>query len=70
MHTMEYGVPQLVLSDSGSQIVAGSNLILDFINDSNTVKYFAENGMKPIEFSQYPRGCNKLGDLVECCHVP
>lgn len=67
LHAFEYGIPQLVLSDSGSQLIAGGNLIMDFVKDVETQNYFAENGMKTIEFQQYPKGCNQLGGLVESC---
>lgn len=67
LHCMQYGCPQLLLSDSGSNFVAGSNIILDFIKDKDTQTYFAENGMKSMEFAQYPRGCSELGGIVESC---
>ena len=51
----------------GSQIVAGANLISDFLRDPEVKKYLQENGIKAVEFSQYYKGCNKLGSLVESC---
>ena len=64
---MEFGVPQLILSDSGSQNVAAGNLILDFVKYSESQKYFMENNVKSIDFQHYPKGCNTLGGLVESC---
>ena len=61
LHCFDYGVPQLVLSDLGSQIVAGANVITDFLNDHEVQNYFKENDAKPIKFEQYFKGCNKLG---------
>jgi len=67
LHTMEYGVPERVLSDSGSQLVAAGHSIEDFVRDPDTQLYFANNNMKAIKFTTYPKGCNKLGGIVESC---
>ena len=67
LHSYEYGIPQLVLSDPGSQLVAGANVVTDFLGDPESQAYFEENGVKSIKFQQYPKGCNKLGGLVETC---
>ena len=67
LHCFDYGVPQLVVSDLGSQLVAGANIIQDFISDHETQLYFEENNMKPLTFKQYFKGCSKLGSLVETC---
>ena len=67
MHVFEYGIPQLCLSDKGSQIVPGTNLISDFIGDPETKQYLQENGIVNVEFIQYFKGCPKLGSLVESC---
>ena len=67
IHTFEYGVPQLVFSDLGTQIVAGANTVQTFFNDSETKDYFREHGASVTEFIQYPKGCSKLGSMVESC---
>ncbi|XP_068200621.1 uncharacterized protein [Palaemon carinicauda] len=67
LHCFNYGVPQLVVSDLGSQLVAGANIIHDFISDHETRLYFEENNVKPLTFQQYFKGCSKLGSLVETC---
>ena len=67
LHLYEYGIPQLVLSDLGSQLVAGANVVTNFLGDPESQAYFEENGVKSIKFQQYPKGCNKLGGLVETC---
>ena len=40
LHCFEYGIPQLCISDLGTQIVAGANLITSFLNDPSTQLYF------------------------------
>ena len=65
LHTFEHGVPEFCISDSGSQIVAGSLMIKNFLNDDETKSYFQQCNVKPIEFYQYPRGRNELGGAVE-----
>ena len=67
LHSMQYGCPQLFISDSGSNFVAGAAVLSDFLRDKDTLNYFSDNGMKPVEFSQYPPGCNELGGVVESC---
>ncbi|XP_068224973.1 uncharacterized protein [Palaemon carinicauda] len=67
LHCFNYGVPQLVVSDLGSQLVAGANIIHDFISDHDTRLYFEENNVKPLTFKQYFKDCSKLGSLVETC---
>ena len=66
-HIYEYGIPQLCLSDLGSQIVAGSKEITNFLNDAEVSSYLAEHNMKPLQFDQYFKGCHQLGSLVEIC---
>ena len=67
LHTFEVGVPSLCLSDLGSQIVAGANVVTNFINDFETQNYFQEQGIKPLKFDHYYKGCHNLGSLVESC---
>ena len=65
LHTLEYGVSILVLSNLSSQLVAGADIITNFSNDPVVQSYFKENNAKSISFQQYYKGCNKLGSLVE-----
>ena len=67
LHCHEHGLPSYVLSDLGSQIVAGADIIKNFLNDPSTVLYFQESGAKMITFEQYYKGRHQLGSLVETC---
>lgn len=67
LHCMEFGIPQLCVSDLGSQLTAGANIVKDFLNDHETNLYFEENNVLPLAFQQYFKGCSKLGSLVEIC---
>ena len=67
LHCFEYGIPQLCVSDLGSQLVAGANTISSFINDPQTNQYFEENGITPLSFQHYFKGASQLGSLVEVC---
>ena len=67
LHCMEFGIPQLCVSDLGSQLTAGANIITNFINDYETQLYFESNNVQPLTFQQYFKGCSKLGSLVETC---
>ena len=65
IHVFEFGLPQLVISDLGSQIVAAANKISDFLNDPKTDEYFRENGINKIKFETCFKGCSSMGSLVE-----
>ena len=67
LHCFEYGIPELCISDPGSQLTAGANLVNSFLSDPQTQLYFEENNVKPLTFHQYYKGCSKLGSLVEVC---
>ena len=67
LHVFDHGFPSLCLSDLGSQIVAGSEIITKHISDPYTKQYLEENQIKSVSFSHYPKGCEKLGGLVETC---
>ena len=65
LHCYEFGLPQLFVSDLGSQFTAGVNVLKDFLNDPEVHKYFEFNQDKPITFQQYFKGHSQLGSLVE-----
>lgn len=67
MHCFEYGIPQLCVSDLGSQLTAGINILTSFLSDAETHAYFEMNKVKPLTFQQYFKGCSQLGSLVEIC---
>ena len=67
LHCFEFGIPELCISDLGTQLVAGANIITTFLDDPHTQLYFEEKGVKPISFQQYFKGCSQLGSLVESC---
>ena len=67
LHCFEYGVPQLCVSDLGSQLSAGFNVLSDFLRDPEVQTYFETVNVKPLTFQQYFKGCSELGSLVEIC---
>ena len=67
LHCFEFGVPRLIMSDLGSQLVSGFNILKGHLNDVDVSKYLDFNGIKSIEFTQYFKGCHPLGSLVEVC---
>ena len=64
---VDLSVPQLVLSDMGTQLVAGADIIADFLGDPITNAYLRENAAESISFQQHYEGHNELGSLVESC---
>ena len=67
LHCFEHGVPQLCISDLGSQLVSGGNIIADFLKDNEILDFLNKRNIKPISFDNYFKGCSKLGGLVESC---
>ena len=67
LHTFQWGLPQHVISDLGSQLVSGSNVISQFLNDPETFHYFKSNNIKPFKFEHYSKGRSELGGMVEVC---
>ncbi len=48
LYCFEYGVPVTCYSDQGSQIIAGANIITDFLKDTETQSYFRKSGVKSL----------------------
>ena len=67
LHVYQWGMPSFVMSDHGSQLVAGNNMIHQFLKDPDTDHYFKSNGISNIEFSHYVKGRNELGGIIESC---
>ena len=67
LHCYEFGLPELCISDMGTQLVAGANTVLDFLKDPEVKLYFEENGVQPIKFEHYFKGNSTLGSMVESC---
>ena len=60
LHCMEYGVPEMVLSDLGSNFVSATNQINSFLKDAEIAEYFSDNNTKVISFEHYYKGNNEL----------
>ena len=67
MHCFEFGVPASCITDLGTQLTAAANLITDYLKDSDSKKFFEEQGISKISFDQYFKGCSKQGSMVEIC---
>ena len=67
LHIFKYGIPEICISDQGTSLVSGANIISNIIQDEYCKTFLADRNIKPIEFTQYPKGCNDLGGLVESC---
>ena len=67
LHVFNHGIFQYCVSDLGSQLVAGSKVITDWLNDIEVVHYFDEFNLSHIKFTQFAKGNSALGSLVESC---
>ena len=65
IHVYSYGLFSLCLSDLGSQIVSGSRIIRNFLDDSECYDFFQRNGISRLTFDQYAKGNSSLGSIVE-----
>ncbi|XP_068234314.1 uncharacterized protein [Palaemon carinicauda] len=52
LHSFEYGVPQFIVSDLGTQIVAGANIVQDFLKDAETVQCLTDDNVERVHFQQ------------------
>ena len=64
-HVMTYGIPELCMSDLGSQLVSSSKIITQTLNEPEVVKSLNEMKVKITTFNQYVKGRSELGSLVE-----
>ena len=67
MHIYEFGLFQHCMSDLGSQIVTGTRIIADFLDDIHCKEFFEQHGSKSLTFEHYAKGNSSLGSLVEVC---
>ena len=65
LHCFKYGIFNVCISDQGSQILAGANVIETFIDDHEVCDFFHSNGVKIVNFQQYPKGNSRMGACVE-----
>ena len=65
LHVYEYGIFNFCISDQGSQIRAGANIISTFLNEYETKTFFESYGIKEVVFQNYPKGNSALGSVVE-----
>ena len=64
-HVFEFGIFRSCVSDLGSNLQAGANIIKSFLSDPDTTDYLREHGTKKISFDHYCKGSSSLGSLVE-----
>ncbi len=65
MHIFEYGVPSIITSDNGSQIVQGLALVKDILKEPETANFLKENNIGTLLFQPYPSGASELGGCIE-----
>ena len=65
IHVHEYGLPQFVLSDLGTQWIAGASIITNILSEPETITHLKNNNSSAINFQQYYKGRHELGSLVE-----
>ena len=65
IHILKYGISEKIYSDSGVQMTSGGNVVMDFLKDHESKKFFDEHGMGVPTFVQYAKGNHCLGGLVE-----
>lgn len=66
-HVYKYGMFELCISDLGSQITAGSNLIRNYLDDHITRDFLANYGIMNVKFNNYPKGDSSMGGIIEIC---
>ncbi|XP_068224855.1 uncharacterized protein, partial [Palaemon carinicauda] len=67
LHIYQFGMPEYIVSDLGTQMTAGSNIIETFLSDFETKDFLRRHNMNEIKFDHYYKGNSELGGLVEIC---
>ena len=67
LHSYQWGLPSVCITDMGSQIIAGTNIITAFLNDPDTNQFFDQSNIKKTTFKHFPKGHSELGAMVEIC---
>ena len=65
LHVFEFGVPSFIVSDNGTPIVSGTEEVINYLKDDDTMEYFNFNNIKQVQFSPYPANSPHLGGFVE-----
>ena len=65
IHCYEHGLFQSCISDLGSQIQAGSNILKTFLSDFETKKFLNFYGIHEFDIQHYPKGNSSLGSVIE-----
>ena len=64
-HVFDFGIPQSLLADNGSPIVASFRQISTFLDDANVKDFLTLNNIKLLRFNPYPAHASHLGGTVE-----
>ena len=54
LHSYQWGLPSVCITDMGSQIIAGTNIITAFLNDPDTNQFFDQSNIKKTTFKHFP----------------
>ena len=65
MHIFENGMFSLCISDLGSQLTAGANIVQTFLDEAECRDFLENSGISAVTFQNYPKGNSALGSLVE-----
>ncbi len=65
LHIFEFGIPSKIVSDNGTQIVQGMNLLRPVLESVDIVNFLKERNIATLQFTPYPANTSKLGGAVE-----
>ena len=65
VHIYEHGVPCTCISDLGSQLTSGANIIKTQFNDVQSQEYLKQFNINRVNFHHYDKGNSSMGSLVE-----
>ena len=63
----DHEIPENYFSDLGIQLVAGANIIQNFLSDPETHNFFQQHNVELPKFEHFFKGKSELGSLVEVC---
>lgn len=65
LHIFEFGIPAVITSDNGTQIVQGVNLLQQILSDPEITNFMKEHNINTLQFQPYPSGSSALGGAIE-----
>ena len=65
LHVFRYGIAAKCIADAGSQMTAGTEIILKHLKQPETAQYLSHNGIDTVDYTHSPGSCPHLTGYAE-----